>query len=104
MYPQFHVPVSFSNVYLFLANGPQALYVNPYLPGLTRKVGCLKCISYTKMPAGILFALYCFKLYLQWLNYLGWLNETFFVFPYKKILPINGTLLRGALILNLLNN
>ena len=67
MYPQFHVPVSFSNVYLFLANGPQALYVNQYLPGLTRKVGCLKCISYTKMPASKVLVFYLLYIVLNYI-------------------------------------
>ena len=60
------------------------------LPDLPRKVGYPKYISGTKIPASkvlvcILFALNCFKLSLQVLNYLGWLNEILFVFPYKKI-------------------
>ena len=92
-----------------MVNGPQPPYVNPYLTGLTRKVGYPKYISGTKIPASkvlvfILFALYCFKLSLQLLNYFGWLNEILFVFPYKKISQINGNLLRGVLIPNLLNN
>ena len=75
MYLQLHVPFSFI-LYLFLVNGPQPPYVNPCLPGLTRKVGYPKYISGTKIPpikvlVFILFALYCFKLSLQLLNYLG---------------------------------
>ena len=72
-------------------------------------MGYPKYISGTKIAASkvlvfILFALYCFKLSLQVLNYLGWLNETLFVFPFKKISQINGTLLRRVLIPSLLNN
>ena len=70
-------------------NGPQLPYVNPCLPGLHGKVGYPKYISDTKIPANkilvfILFSLYCFKLSLQLLNYLGWLNEVLFVFLDKK--------------------
>ena len=72
-------------------------------------MGYPKYISGTKIAASkvlvfILFALDCFKLSLQVLNYLGWLNETLFVFLFKKISQINGTLLRRVLIPSLLNN
>ena len=79
------------------------------LPDLPRKVGYPKYVSGTKIAASkvlvfILFTLYCFKLSLQVLNYLGRLNEILFVFPYKKISQINGVLLRRVLIPGLLNN
>ena len=78
-------------------------------PDLPRKVGYPKYISVTKIGGSkvlvfILFALYCFKLSLKVLNYLGWLNEILFVYPYKKISQINGNLLRRVLIPSLLNN
>ena len=72
-------------------------------------MGYPKYISGTKIPASnvlvfILFALYCFKFSLQVLNYLGWLNEILFLFSYKKISQINGTLLKKVLIPSLPNN
>ena len=42
IYPVSPVFLNIFILYLFLANGPQALYVNPALPSAT---GCLKYIS-----------------------------------------------------------
>ena len=71
-----HVAFNFSILYLFFVNGPQLPNANPCLPSLPRKVGYPIYISGTKIPASkvlvfILFSLYCFKLSLQLLNYLG---------------------------------